>query len=165
MTDEDTERTESPMLSQLIAYYDEYEKELEELHRKAPATAGLLGMAGHPRDDRCNEIFYYNVEKWIKGFLQGNPNQTDVDTVAEWILKLADVHRRDHTYWFCYALQAHAKKLIPLMSREKALELQKWYNEAYPKVDRLPVQVEIYKMLLKHSGNSTQKGFGWFRKR
>ena len=63
MTNNDTERTESPMLSQLIAYYDEYEKELEELHRKAPATAGLLGMGGHPRDDRCNEIFYYNVEK------------------------------------------------------------------------------------------------------
>ena len=153
------------MLSQLIAYYDEYEKELEELHRKAPATAGLLGMGGHPRDDRCNEIFYYNVEKWVEGFLNGNPNQCDVDTVAEWILKLADVHRQDHTYWFCYALQAHAKKLIPMMSREKAGELQSWYKEAYPKVDRLPLQTEIYKLLLKHSGNSGHKGFGWFRRK
>ena len=153
------------MLSQLIAYYDEYEKELEELHRKAPATAGLLGMGGHPRDDRCNEIFYYNVEKWVNEFLKGNPGQDEADQVAEWILKLAHVHRQDHTYWFCYALQAHAKKLIPLMSQEKVQQLQEWYNEAYPKVDRMPLQVEIYKLLLKHSGKVGSKGFGWFRKK
>ena len=153
------------MLSQLIAFYDEYEKELEELHRKAPATAGLLGMGGHPRDDRCNEIFYYNVEKWAEEFLKGSPDQADVDTVAEWILKLADVHRQDHTYWFCYALQAHAKKMIPLMSREKVQELQIWYNEAYPRVDRLPLQTEVYKLLLKYSGNYGHKGFGWFRRK
>ena len=153
------------MLSQLIAYYDEYEKELEELHRKAPATAGLLGMGGHPRDDRCNEIFYYNVEKWVNEFLKGNPGQAEADQVAEWILKLAHVHRQDHTYWFCYALQAHAKKLIPLMSREKVQQLQEWYNEAYPKVDRMPLQVEIYKLLLKHSGKAGSKGFAWFRKK
>ena len=153
------------MLSQLIAYYDEYEKELEELHRKAPATAGLLGMGGHPRDDRCNEIFYYNVEKWTNEFLKGNPGQAEADQVAEWILKLAHVHRQDHTYWFCYALQAHAKKLIPLMSREKVQQLQEWYNEAYPKVDRMPLQVEIYKLLLKHSGKAGSKGFAWFRKK
>ena len=153
------------MLSQLIAYYDEYEKKLEELHRKAPATAGLLGMGGHPRDDRCNEIFYYNVEKWVDEFLKGNPAQEDVDTVAEWIVKLADVHRQDNTYWFCYALQAHAKKLLPLMGREKAGELQSWYNGAYPRVDRLPLQTEVYKLLLKRSGNSSQKGFGWLRRK
>ena len=153
------------MLSQLIAYYDEYEKELEELHRKAPATAGLLGMGGHPRDDRCNEIFYYNVEKWVNEFLKENPGQDEADQVAEWILKLAHVHRQDHTYWFCYALQAHAKKLIPLMSREKVQQLQEWYNEAYPKVDRMPLQVEIYKLLLKHSGKAGSKGFAWFRKK
>ena len=153
------------MLSQLIAYYDEYEKELEELHRKAPATAGLLGMGGHPRDDRCNEIFYYNVEKWVNEFLKENPGQDEADQVAEWILKLAHVHRQDHTYWFCYALQAHTKKLIPLMSREKVQQLQEWYNEAYPKVDRMPLQVEIYKLLLKHSGKAGSKGFAWFRKK
>ena len=153
------------MLRQLIAYYDEYEKELEELHRKAPPTAGLLGMGGHPRDDRCNEIFYYNVEKWVGAFLKGNPVQADVDQVAEWILTLAKIHREDHTYWFCYALHAHAKGLIPLMSREKVRQMQEWYNEAYPKVDRLPVQNEVYKLLLKHAGNSGKMGFGLFRKK
>ena len=153
------------MLSQLIAYYNEYEKELEELHRKASPAAGLWGMSGHPKDDRCNEIFYYNVEKWVAGFLKSTPDQGEVDMVAEWILKLADVHRQDHTYWFCYALQAHAKKLIPLMSREKARELQSWYNEAYPKVDRLPLQAEVYKLLMKRSGNSGQMGLAWFRRK
>lgn len=153
------------MLSQLIAYYDQYEKELEELYRKAPATAGLLGTSGHPRDDRCNDIFYYNVEKWTEEFLKGAPGQADVETVAEWILKLAQVHRQDHTYWFCYAIQAHAKDLIPLMSREKALELQTWYDESYSRVDRLPVHNEVYKLLQKQSGHAGRKGFGWLRRK
>ena len=153
------------MLSQLIAYYNDYEKELEELHKKAPATAGLLGIGGHPKDDRCNEIFFYNVEKWVDRFLKGNPEQADVDAVAEWLLRLADAHRQDHTYWFCFAIQAHARGLIPRMSREKAQELQEWYNEAYPRLDRLPAQNEVYKMLLKHSGKTGPKGLGWFRKK
>ena len=50
------------MLSQLIAYYNAYEEELEELYKNAPPLAGFLGMAGHPKDDRCNDIFYGNVE-------------------------------------------------------------------------------------------------------
>ena len=98
-------------------------------------------------------------------FLKGNPVQADVDQVAEWILTLAKIHREDHTYWFCYALHAHAKGLIPLMSREKVRQMQEWYNEAYPKVDRLPVQNEVYKLLLKHAGNSGKIGFGLFRKK
>lgn len=153
------------MLSQLNAYYDAYEKELEELHRKAPATAGLLGMGGHPRDDRCNEIFYYNVEKCVEAFLAEDPGQTEVEPVAEWLLKLGHVHRQDHTYWFCYAIQAHAEKMIPRLSQVKAAELLEWYSDAYPKVDRLPIQRKIFELLRKQAGDRGKGCFGGFWKR
>ena len=153
------------MLSQLIAYYNAYEEELEELYKNAPPLAGFLGMAGHPKDDRCNDIFYGNVEKWVEEFLAGEPAQADVEVVAEWILKLARIHRNDRTYWFSYAIQTHAKKLIPLMSRDKALELQKYYDEAYPKSERMPAHTEVYKLLQKQSGHAGPKGLGWFRKK
>ena len=153
------------MLSQLIAYYDEYEKELEVLHKKASPTAGLWGMGNHPKDDRCNDIFYENVEKWVEEFLESNPTQTDAETATEWILKLAQIHRQDHTYWFSYAIQIHAEKLIPLIGQQKALELQNWYDEAYPKVERLPAHAGIYKLLQRQSGHAGPKGFAWFRKK
>lgn len=153
------------MLSQLNAYYDAYEEELMELYQNASPLAGFMGMGGHPRDDRCNDIFYRNIEKWVAEFLNTNPSREDAEAVAEWILKLAQVHRNDKTFWFCFAIQAHSKKLIPLMSREKALELQKWYDEAYPKLERLPAQNEVYKVLQKHSGHFGFKGQNLFRKK
>ena len=153
------------MLSQLNAYYDAYEEELMELYKKAPPMAGFLGMGDHPRDDRCNEIFYHNVEKWAKEFLTSDPSRENAEAAVEWILKLAQVHRNDKTFWFCFAIQTHAKKMIPLMSREKAKELQLWYDEAYPKLERLPAQNEVYKVLQKHSGQAGPKGFSLFRKK
>ena len=155
----------SAMLSQLNAYYDAYERELTELYEKASPMAGLLGTGGAPKDDRCHEIFYYNVEKWAKAFLASGPSQADAEAAVEWLLKLAQTHREDKTYWFCFAVQAHARELIPLMSREKALELQKWYNEAYPRVERLPAQKEVYKRLQKQSGQAAGRGFVLFRRK
>ena len=153
------------MLTQLNEYYEAYEEELMERYAKASPMAGFMGMGDHPRDDRCNEIFYYNVEKWVKEFYATKPSQQDAETVAEWILKLAQVHRNDKTFWFCFAIQAHAKKLIPLMSREKARQLQVWYDDAYPKLERLPAQNEVYKALQKHSGHAGPRGLNFFRKK
>lgn len=153
------------MRKQLIAYYEAYETELQELYEKASPMAGFMGMGGHPRDDRCNEIFYNNVGKWVEEFLATNPSQADAEEAAEWILKLAQVHRNDKTFWFCFAIQTHAKKLIPLMSREKTRELQEWYDEAYPKLERLPAQNEVYKVLQKHSGMAGRRGLSLFRKK
>ena len=107
------------MLSQLNAYYEAYEEELMELYQSASPLAGFMGMGGHPRDDRCNDIFYRNIEKWVTEFLNTNPSREDAEAVAEWILKLAQVHRNDKTFWFCFAIQTHSKKLSPLMSRER----------------------------------------------
>ena len=132
------------MLSQLCAYYDEYEEKLLKLYEKASPMAGVWGMGNHPKDAPCNE---------------------EAEAVAEWMLRLAEVHRQDKTFWFCFAIQVHAKGLIPLMSREKAHELKNWYDEAYPLRERLPTQRDIYKALEKKSGLHGDKNFGFFRKK
>ena len=153
------------MLDQLLTYYEDYEKKLRKVYEKASPMAGVWGMGNHPKDDPCNEQFYENVENWTKEFLAGSPSQQEAEEAAEWMIRLAQEHRQDKTFWFCYAIQAHAKDLIPLMSQEKALELQKWYDEAYPKLERLPAQNEVYKVLQKHSGQSGFKGLNLFRKK
>ena len=153
------------MLSQLCAYYDEYEEKLLKLYEKASPMAGVWGMGNHPKDAPCNEEFYENIETWTREFLAGNPSQQEAEAVAEWMLRLAEVHRQDKTFWFCFAIQVHAKGLIPLMSREKAHELKNWYDEAYPLRERLPTQRDIYKALEKKSGLHGDKNFGFFRKK
>ena len=153
------------MLSQLNAYYDAYAKELMELYKKASPMAGVWGMGNHPRDDRCNEVFYYNVEKWVKEFLASKPSQEGVEAVVDWLLKLAQIHRDDNTFWFSFAIQTHAKELIPLMSQARALELKAWYDDAYSVQERLPAQQEIYKALGKKAGKTGGKTFGFFRRK
>ena len=153
------------MLDQLLTYYEDYEKKLRKVYEKASPMAGVWGMGNHPKDDPCNEQFYENVENWTKEFLAGSPSQQEAEEAAEWMIRLAQEHRQDKTFWFCYAIQAHAKDLIPLMSQEKALELQKWYDDAYAIPERLPTQQAIYKALAKRSGNAGVKKFGLFRKR
>ena len=153
------------MLDQLFAYYNSYEKELLERYDKASPMAGILGIGQHPKDDRCNEVFYENVQNWTREFLAGSPSQQDAEAAVSWMLKLAQEHRQDKTYWFCYAIQAHTKDLIPMMSQEKALELQKWFDGAYPIRERLPIQQEVYKALEKRSGKSGPKKLGLFRRK
>ena len=153
------------MLDQLRAYYDDYEKKLLKLYDKMSPMAGVWGMGNHPKDDPCNEVFYENVEGWTKEFLAGSPSAQEAEEAANWILRLAHEHKADKTFWFCNAIQIHAKGLIPLMGQEEARELQKWYDEAYPALERLPIQREIYKALEKRSGKSGAKKFGFFRKK
>ena len=152
------------MLNQLFAYYDIYERELLALYAKASPFAGILGMGNHPKDDACNEVFYRNVENWAREFLSGAPSQQEAEVAVNWMLKLAYVHRNDKTCMFCYAIQSHAKGLIPLMGQEQALELQKWYDGTYPARDRLPIQWDVYKALEKRSGQAGPKKRGLFRR-
>ena len=152
------------MLTQLCAYYDDYEKILLKRYENISPLAGVLGMGNHPKDDPCNTVFYENVENWVKEFMAGSPSQEAVEEVAEWILKLAKAHREEKTYWICYALQGQAKGLIPMISQAKAQELLTWFEDAYPAKEWLPVQEEIYKALKKQSGKSVPQKRGLFRR-
>ena len=153
------------MLDQLFAYYNTYEDKLLKLYEKASPMAGILGMGNHPKDAPCNDEFYENVENWTKEFLEGTPSQQVAEAAANWMLKLAHEHRKDKTYWFSCAIQGHAKGLILLMGQGEALELQKWFDEAYPARERLPIQREIVKLLEKQSGQAVSKKRGLFRKK
>ena len=151
------------MLDQLQIYYDTYEEKLLKLYEKLSPIAAILGSSNHPKDAPCNEEFYESVEKWIREFLAASPTQEEVEKVTGWILMLAKEHREQKTYWFCYALQGLTRDLIPLISQAKALELQKCFDEAYPKREWLPIQREIYKMLENRSGQAGPKR-GLFRR-
>ena len=153
------------MLDQLNGYYDAYEKELLARYEKASPMAGLLGLGNHPKDDRCNEEFYTNIENWTKAFLAASPSRQEAEAAANWMLRLAQAHRGDKTYWYCSAIQVHAKELIPMMGKEEALALQQWYDSAYPVRERLPMQQALYKALEQQSGQAGPKKRGLFRRK
>lgn len=137
------------MLEQLKACYAQYEREARQAVLNANPTDGLFGMGADPRKHPCHDQFYRAVEAWVAEFLKGEPSDWEIADAAEWIIRAADGHRDEETYWYMYAAQIHAQPLIQRMPAHRSAELAEWYNSAYPAIDRMPVQKTVFKLLRK----------------
>ena len=127
--------------------YEQYLEEAEKARQKAGLCGGLFGMGNDPRKAPCHEAFYVFVAEWVGAFLQ---TEGDCGEAASWLLKLADAHRGEKdVFGYLYAAQGHALPLIARMDRESAKELLCWYEGAYPRRNRMPVQDAVYKALKK----------------
>ena len=139
-------------LEQLYHLYDAYEKKSEDVHKKAPRYAGILGLGNDPRNHECHEIFYEDVRQWVQDFLGSEPSREEVVLAVRWILESASGHRNSSVYGYLYAAQRHVMEMIPKLSREESLQLLEWYDAVYPAEDRFPVQQEVCRLLREKAG-------------
>ena len=132
--------------------YDQYLQEAEKARQRAGLCDGLFGMGSDPRKAPCHQDFYEYVGQWAADFLQKNPDAGACAEAAGWLLKLADAHRGEtDLFGYLYAALGHGLELIARMDRDSAKELLAWYDGAYPKRDRMPVQDGVHKALKKAS--------------
>ena len=52
-------------------------------------------------------------------------------------------------YWFMYAAHGHIKPMISHLSKENCQELGQRLEKCYKKLDRMPLQKELLKLLAK----------------
>ena len=155
-------------LQQLYDLYDAYEEKAKKVRAKASRFAGAFNMGDDPRRHECHEQFYEDVGSWVAEFLAAAPDQAAVAGAVHWILETAAAHREEDVYWYLYAIHTHAKPLIPLLGREECRDLLQMYDAAYPALDRLPAQQEIYRLLKQYAGEKKdEKGkiFSFFRRK
>lgn len=138
-------------LEALEAIYAQYETSYAKAVAEAPICAGLLGMGESPKNAACHEVFYEAVGSWAKAFAEGGPSAEDAYKAVEQILKAADRCRDTGRYWYCYAAQGHAQSLIGFLTARDSETLQIWYDGAYPKLERMPVQKKIFQLLKKQA--------------
>ena len=150
-------------IAELTALYDTYVQKLEQVRKKASATAGLLGFGEDPRDHSCHDEFYDGVRTWVETFLISSPEQSEIVAATQWLLKMAHQHRGEPTYWYLYAIHAHAEALINLLDPQSCASLRTFYDDAYPVVDRMPVQKKIYKQLACNSADKNDRSI-WNRR-
>jgi len=133
------------VLEQLKQRYLQYEKEAE----KAMKEAGrhLWGWGDDPRNDACHIRFYEDVELWVQKFEASKPNNSQLYNALYWILTVAAEQGTEATYWYLYAIHGHCKGLIPMLEKEQKVVLKAYYDEHYPRRDRMPVQQAVYKLL------------------
>lgn len=145
-------------LESLKELYEQYDATVVQVRKKASAFAGMFGLGDDPRRNACHESFYDAVGKLVADYAASNPEQEDVAQVVRFILSAAHLNRDKETYWYLYAVQGHTKVLIPMLSAQDCGEMIALYDDAYPKADRMPVQRELYKLLLKHAGQKADSG-------
>ena len=140
------------MLQTLKDRYEQYREDVRKVTAKARSTDGLFGMGDDPRKDPCHMRFYEDVEQFLREFLKTGPDAQETYEVARWIIAAPVLHRGEATYWFAYAVHGLCKELIPRLDAVGCADLLAFYDENYPKQDRLPVHKELYKLLKKGAG-------------
>ena len=130
--------------------YEQYLAEAEKARKKAGLCDGLFGMGNDPRKAPCHDAFYEYVAGWVQEFLAQDPTAQDCAAAVEWIVKLAAAHwEQKDTFGYLYAIHGHIIPLIPRLDRDAAKELASWYEGAYPRRKRMPVQDQVFKALKK----------------
>lgn len=156
-------------LEQLYNLFETYKQKAKTVRSKASRFAGAFSLGDDPRLHGCHEQFYEDVGLWAEEFVKGNPSPEEISEAAHWLLETAPKYRDEDVYWYLYAIHAHAKMLIPLLTEQDCRQLRKMYDDTYPVLDRLPTQKEVYQLLKRHSGgepesNARKFPFFWGKK-
>lgn len=136
-------------LEQLKEIYAIYVQDVAKVYKDAKPMDGLFGWGDDPRKDPCHMRFYEAVQRWVTAFQAEGPEQEAAFEAVRFVLEKPAAHREQSCFWFMYAAQGHIRELIPVLRPEQCAQLRAFYDEAYPKRDRLPVQKEVYKLLKK----------------
>lgn len=139
------------MLNELKERYQQYAQKSLEVRKKAPVFAGWLGLGSDPRRHECHEEFLDDVIARVDAFVKSEPTAEAAAEVAMYILEEPMNHREYDAYWFMFVAVGCIRSLVPLLSKEDCKTLAQRFDELYKKRDRMPVQTDTYKMLVKAS--------------
>lgn len=142
------------MLEILKEQYRDYDEKAVQVKKEAKGAAGLWGMGEDPRRHHCHDVFYESVGQWVRDFLNTAPNSQYVMIAAKFILGAAAERREEESFWYTFAAQGHVKPMIAWLNGAQCKELADWYDTLYTKLERLPVQRELYKMIRKAAKGS-----------
>ena len=151
------------MLEQLKERYRQYDEEATLVRKKASPADGLFGFGNDPKNHPCHELFYEDIGKWTKAFLETRPDAADALTAARFLIEAPKTRASRESYWMMYAAQGWCRELVSRLDADGCAELKALFDELYPKRDRMPVQQELYKALKKGTGrigNSVPSIFG-----
>ena len=143
-------------LSGLRERYRAYEAEVEELERNRKPFEGILGMKGGPADNPCHDRFAEELRAQFADFAASGPDSAEVRSVLDFVYREPlDYPGANCANWMLQAVQSLTKELIPFLTPEDADALAGRFEEDYPSHRRLPVQVELLKLLRK-AGTAAQ---------
>ena len=139
------------MLTQLETIYTDYAAAVKTVRKNARIFDGIFGLGKDPRNDACHDTYYQSVGTWVTELLAAQPEQELLMQAAVFILEKPLAFAGQECYWYMYAAHGHLKPIIPYLSKENCAELSQRLEKAYKKLDRMPLQKELLKILAKAS--------------
>lgn len=136
-------------MENLRQMYADYLAEADKVRKNASVFAGLFGMGDDPRKHPCHEIFYGNVEKWVRDFLASAPTPEQAMEAAQFVLEQPKQNAGKEGYWFLYACIGFIRGMIHLLRKEDCKLLAERMSQLYTRAEQMPVQRETLKMLQK----------------
>ena len=126
-------------MEELEKLYADYLDLVAQLNRNRKLWDGAFGLGGGPADNPCHEKLVRDVE----GVL------ADLDPVrrpqaVEYILRQPLEHKEDPVVY--YTLLAAQGATIPYLSAlpvDQAKELRGWFEQTFPRRDRMPCQDKV----------------------
>jgi len=140
----------SVALAQLTELYDEYVAKCEKLEQEKKPFAGVLGLTKGPADDPCHERFAQDVGALLERFRAGEPGSEETRELLRFCYEAPVRHPEPRcAYWMLLAVHALGLDLIERLDAGDAAELYAWYDAAFPRRQRVPVQKKLIERLKK----------------
>ena len=136
-------------MEQLKACYAAYLAAAQKAEKNKSGWNGAFGIGASTKDHPCHDDFYEAMERWSEDFLKKGPTQAEAEEAVRFIFETSEAHRGELTYWYMYAVHGFTRPLIPMVSAGFAGEMRVWYNDRHPRVERMPVQREVFNLLKK----------------
>ena len=137
------------MLQQLKDRYRQYDEEATLVRKKSSPADGLFGFGNDPKNHPCHELFYEDVGKWVKAFLETQPDAKDSFDAARFLVGAPVECASRESSWMLHAAQGWWRGLVGRLEARGGAGRRGVFGEVYPRQDRMPVQTELYKALKK----------------
>lgn len=132
-------------MEELEKLYGAYLDLVAQLNRDRKLWDGAFGLGGGPADNPCHEKLVRDVEEAMADMDPARRSQA-----VEYILRESLEHKNDPVVY--YTLLAVHGATIPYLSAlpvDQAQALRGWYEQAYPRRERMPCQNKVLAALKK----------------
>ena len=139
------------MLNTLKTYYDNYAEAAQKARNKSNFFDNFLGLGSAANKHPCHEQFYEDIQAFMAQYVATTPTAEEACQMSVYMLEEPQKYLGKDAYWFMYVVVGSIRDLIPFMTKEDCAMLAEKLNSNYKKRDRMPVQEDTYKKLVKAS--------------
>ena len=135
-------------MKQLTLLYEAYFEQVRAAEKRLKPADGLFGMGEKLSNAPCHDAFWKALRAFLEGMdVKEAPGQVGqaLDFIYRAPFAYPDVH--PSVYWMLLAVQGLTQPLIACLRPEDAQALYRWYQKAYPRRERLPVQNQVLEAL------------------